>query len=172
MNKIILIIVLLTTLACARGKILNDLNVGIGLEMPYGSFGTNINYMISRNNEVFVRYGTTILAGSAYNIGIRYYYVRRGRFALSYGTNGAIAISNKHISSNGNLETYNIVEETHYGINIELGYGDKRKGWQVDLIYILTSTIYERIDEIEKNEMSASNNLDADKIKLSLGYKF
>ena len=66
------------------------LAVGLGLGIPYGMHGANVEYAVVENGYVSGGIGSTILAGPGYAVGARYYIKGMGsrwpRVGLFYGT--------------------------------------------------------------------------------------
>ena len=148
-------------------------SMGLGLGIPYGMFGGNVDYAVSDKISLTGGIGTSVFAGPAYNLGIKVYLKgvgqkTRPRVSAYYGVNAIIILLDE-------LTDEFLVQETHHGLSIGIGqqwmWGDKRdKGLDVDLILIVTSTYEDRAAEVEdeySTELTESGAL-----KLSIGYRF
>lgn len=149
-------------------------SLGVGLGIPYGILGVNGEFTIGANVTLTGGVGTTILAVTGYNFGIKYYLKEIGntwrpRISAYYGTNGILAVKVLYWS------TREDIEEVHNGLTLGIGqqwmWGDtKSHGLDLDFMYIISSGIYDRIDEL-KSDMG----LDIEKpgrFKLSIGYRY
>ncbi len=132
-----------------------NFSVGIGLGIPYGVIGANINYQI---NDAF---DLTLGAGLGFAAGFRYHPLKdthKFRVTLMYGTN--VVIDSRATSD---LELFG-------GINLGVGYGSISDGWDFDLIYMVASSdAKDRAKELELQGYSLSGDPE-NGIKLSFGY--
>ncbi len=167
----------------------NSGSVGIGLGIPYGYFGTNIElvpiqYKYGELINIVANFGFTKNQLFAFGGGLRFYALGsksavRPRITLMFGTN---AIINQHILVLLNKQNirYNL-DETHYGLTLGTGirflFGkEKRHGFDIDLNFVLYSTINKRIDELskpDKNNIAVMNKDDKPFfLSFSAGYRF
>jgi len=146
--------------------------LGVGIGIPYGVIGANVEYALENNLNLTGGFGTTGLAGSGYNLGVKYYLkdvgnTRRPRISAYYGTNAMIAVT---------VFGGEDINESFSGLT--LGYGQqwmwgesKKHGLDLDLMYLLTTGSFEeRKDEIE--ERYSTTLEDPGKIKISIGYRY
>jgi hypothetical protein len=148
-------------------------SMGLGLGIPYGIFGANIDYAVNETISFSGGIGTSIFAGPAYNFGIKIYlkgvgHKSRPRVSAYYGVNATILVIDE-------LTDEFLVEETHHGLSVGIGqqwmWGDrKNKGLDVDLILLASSTYHDRAVEVE--EEYGTTLTETGNIKLSIGYRF
>lgn len=144
-------------------------SLGVGLGMPYGILGINGEYVIYNNVALTAGVGTTmgIEAGIGYNIGIKYYLkdigkTWRPRISAYYGTNGFIELD---------FSTEEVFNGLTLGIGQQWMWGDrKRHGLDLDILYIVTSGVYDRIDELENEGYEKIE--ESGRVKLSIGYRY
>ncbi|MEE9463981.1 MAG: hypothetical protein V3W14_00220 [Candidatus Neomarinimicrobiota bacterium] len=147
-------------------------SLGVGLGIPYGVIGANIEYALENNINLTAGIGTTVFAGSGYNVGVKYYlkdigYTGRPRISAYYGTNALIAVT---------VFGGEDINETFSGLTLGFGqlwmWGDSKKhGLDLDLMYLLTTGSYdERKEEIEDQYYTTLEDLG--KIKISIGYRY
>lgn len=135
---------------------LPGLSVGVGVGIPYGLIGANINYPVSESFDL------TIGAGLGFSAGIRYWLSNATdglRLTFVYGSNTVIddPITDK-------LETY---DDFNFGV----GYGSRSGGWDFDLIYMIASDDAKtRIEELETQGYRLSSGDAEDQFKISFGY--
>ncbi len=129
---------------------------GIGMGIPYGIIGANMNYQI---NETF---DVTVGAGLGFGAGIRYHpseVNNKLRLMLFYGDN----IGFLHPTTD-EIETFS-------GMNFGIGYGSISDGWDFDLIYALASDeAIDRVNELESQGYRLTSGDTDDAIKISFGY--
>lgn len=134
----------------------SNFSVGIGLGIPYGIIGANINYHL---NDAF---DVTVGAGLGFGAGFRYHPLKNNsklRLTLFYGDNAGFS----HPIT-GDIETFE-------GINFGIGYGSLSDGWDFDLIYLVVSDeAKNRITELETQGFTLSSGDTDDAIKISFGY--
>ncbi len=129
--------------------------VGIGLGVPYGILGFNLEFNVLPVLSVTGGLGTTMFVGIGYNVGLKGYFrkpgpVWRPRVSAYYGINGMYA------------EDFNDPDNEKYS-GLTIGVGQiflwQQHGFDLDLMYVATSNMPEELD-------SGSN------IKISFGYRF
>ena len=123
--------------------------IGLGVGIPYGYFGLNIQHPISSHTDFTFGFGSTF-GGTAANIGARYYPNSTDsglRFTFLYGTNGVVREEDCGILSFLPCGDFS----THEGFSIGLGWGSNHsdEGWDFDILYILTSDAFDRVEELE-----------------------
>jgi len=133
----------------------DDVSFGIGLGIPYGVFGANVNYAASENVDL------TAGGGFGFGAGLRYRPFGREdgiRVTAFYGTNSMLANPTTN-------ET-----EKFSGMNIGVGYGPFSNGWDVDVMYIMIpASMKDRIKELESQGYVVSGDRD-NQIGFSFGY--
>ena len=151
-------------------------SIGIGLGINYGGIlGINGEFNIGSN--VSLTGGVGLLGqgeepiGEGYNLGLRYYLkdignTWRPRISACYGAIGSIEVWVIYGED---------IEEIHNGFVLSIGqqwmWGEKKRhGLDLDIMFIVTSSIYDRINEI-KDELGLELESPG-RIKLSLGYRF
>jgi len=143
----------------------NNGSIGVGLGIQYGILGINGEYEIQGLFGFTAGIGSSIISGLAYNLGAKLYllnatYTWRPRLSIYYGVNGAV--------------TYGSNNETCTGVSIGAGFkvmlGDaKTHGFDFDIIYLASSTVYDRIKELEKDGWTFNS---PGEIKISFGYRY
>lgn len=138
---------------------------GVGLGVPYGVLGANVDVNVLPNLNVSAGVGTTVIAGIGYNAGFKYFISPsenkfRPRVSAYYGINGAAEL--KGGPSNG--------KKTYRGLSIGGGFqwmwGDRTSGLDCDIIYLATSGL-----DIDKLKDQGYSVTDPGKIKISIGYR-
>lgn len=128
---------------------------GVGFGIPYGTLGINVEFNLVPYLSVTGGLGTTIFSGLGYSIGLKGYFrkpgkVWRPRASIYYGINGLYAEDINHPDN-----------KKYTGITAGLGqlFLWKKHGFDLDLIYLITSKLWE--------EHSGGG-----RIKLSIGYRY
>ncbi len=164
--------VITTGSLCCSATFAKNFDIGLGLGIPYGVFGVNAEYYPIDNLSISAGLGTTLLAGAGYDVGVQYYLGNKRdgwipRISAHYGTNGVLKTSSDEES-----ESFN-------GLSIGIGLKNVRGNsrWAIDLFYVVTSDIFDRIDELEAQGYEVSSygleNLESlEKFRLSVGYSF
>ena len=129
-------------------------NAGVGFGVPYGILGFNLELNVLPYLSVTGGLGSTIFAGTGYNVGIKAYLrkpgpVWRPRASAYYGINGIL-----------------VEDDFEYGekfSGITLGIGQlwlwQQHGLDFDLMYLVTSELFDYDDSVGK-------------IKISIGYRY
>ncbi len=134
----------------------DDLSFGLGLGVPYGLFGVNMNYKL---NDTF---DATAGIGVGYGAGVRYHPIstnEKVRLTAFYGTNMLLKKS-----TSSTVERFN-------GINIGIGYGALSDGWDVDLIYVFISQeAKDRVAELKSQGYIVEGGEPENQFTLSVGY--
>jgi hypothetical protein len=148
-------------------------SMGLGLGIPYGTLGANVDYAINDYISLTGGIGTSVFAGPAYNVGIKLYLKgvgqkARPRVSAYYGVNAVIVVLDE-------MTDEFLVQETHHGLSVGIGqqwmWGDRRnKGLDVDLMLIVTSTYKDRAPEVE--DEYGTELTEFGDIKISIGYRF
>lgn len=140
---------------------------GLGLGVPYGVLGMNLDYNIAPNLNLSGGLGTTLFAGIGYNFGLKYFFAPiektfRTRVSAYYGVNSMILKQYGYKDDEG---------ESYTGLSLGIGgewrWGEtKSKGLDFDIIFIATSGI--DYDELRDEGFSFE---EAGKVKISIGYR-
>ena len=128
---------------------------GIGFGLPYGLLGINLEFLVIPYLSVTGGLGTTLFAGLGYNVGIKGYFRKPGpiwrpRASIYYGINGIYAVDFNHPDN-----------KKYSGLTVGLGqiFLWEKHGFDLDLIYIVTSKLWDEHDG-------------GGKIKISIGYRY
>ena len=156
MKKVILSILLLGLISNAYSEeVVDDVSFGIGLGIPYGVFGANVNYAASEYVDL------TAGGGFGFGAGLRFRpfgHDEGFRITTFYGTNSML-------SNPTTNET-----EKFSGMNIGLGYGPFSNGWDVDVMYVIVpDSMKDRIKELESQGYTVTGDR-GNKIGFSFGY--
>jgi len=159
----ILLVLLLTSVVYSQSApevTLKKNSFGVGLGIPYGVLGANVDLNIAPNLNFSAGLGTTVVAGLGYCAGIKFFFAPlkktfRPRIGVFYGTNTAI----EYIGSSEDNKSF-------AGLNIGLGaqwmWGRaKVNGMDFDIIYIATTGLDPEEEGVE----------DPGKIKISVGFR-
>ena len=127
-----------------------DTAAGPGIGIPYGILGINLNHKATDNIDLSLGLGTTILDGSAYSVGAKYYFEKEEsgvRLSAYYGTNAVIEANADCTGLCFGFADY----EKFEGLTVGIGWGRRpgKSGWDVDVMYVVTTGADERIDELE-----------------------
>lgn len=172
----IAIMLLLGTLAFAQDDWFGDSStpgrsgsLGLGFGLPYGGLGFNADVY------VFDPVALTVGIGSfgytaGYEVGAKYFYgspqkTWRPQAVLLYGINGII-IAERDPEPD--------IREAFMGFSIGVGsqfmFGkEKRHGFDFDVLYVLSSGMFKRRDELEEQGYQFE---EISRFKLSLGYRY
>jgi hypothetical protein len=153
----------------------NDVNIfkknsfGLGLGIPYGALGVNIDINAGSNLNLSLGIGTTIFAGIGYNVGFKYFFTPiertfRPRVSAYYGINAIVLKEYIGIDKEDEGESYT-------GLSIGAGaqwmWGKtKSNGLDFDIIYIAT-TGYD-VDKLKEEGFDVE---EYGKVKISIGYR-
>jgi hypothetical protein len=140
-------------------KYFPKINYDAGIGINYGGlYGLSLSTNITNNIELYASLGDTTVAGTSYSIGARYYMNNNIRYTISHGINNIIKFTDPTLKT-----------EKYTGTNIGIGYANSSGGWSADLMYVLTSNIDNRLDELRK----AGNQINEEtKFRLNIGYRF
>jgi len=143
-------------------------SVGLGLGIPYGGVGVNLNVNLVSNLYFTAGVGTTVLASAAYCVGVKYFFTPaprsfRPRASAYYGIT---TIVEKQYPQ-GKTE-----DDTYAGIVLGRGsqwmWGQSRSnGFDFDLLYIAQSNF-------DPDELRAEGFIPAREpgdFKISIGYR-
>jgi hypothetical protein len=140
---------------------------GLGLGIPYGVLGCNVDREIAPNLHLTGGIGTTILAGVGYNAGLKYYLVPPGqsfrpRVSAYYGINSMVYVEGPW----GYEES-----ESYTGLTLGVGaqwmWGKTQSnGIDFDIMYIATSSW--DLDELERYGIEVE---EPGNIKISIGWR-
>jgi hypothetical protein len=151
-----------------------SVDIGVGLGIPYGVLGGNVEVFVIDNLSLHASLGTTVIAGAGYGAGVQYYFGKEGSWSpnisLHYGTYGVIGASDDDKSSKNDIE-----DEQFEGLVIG---GGVRKMWgqhglSIGGHYALDSDLEDRQDELEDEGYEFEDSgFGASKFKISVGYAF
>ncbi len=136
-------------------------SVGLGLGMAYSFVGINLELPISQRIYFSGGFGSSVLAGLGYNLGMKYYirnigFTWRPRFSLHFGT-----VSAQRTESPDEV-TNKIYQGTVIGIGQQWMFGDKKNiGLDFDIFYIVSR---------EKNKDEFLNDIETP-IIISIGFR-
>lgn len=163
---ITLIVLSLSTSMAVSQESSKQHSFGIGLGIPYGILGANVDYRIASNLCVSAGIGTTVIAGIGYSAGLKFYFVSpenklRPRISAFYGVNSAVE---KKGGSDPGKESFSGLS---IGAGIQWMWGVSRSnGLDFDLFYLATSGL--DIDKIRDQGYSVS---DPGNVTFSVGYR-
>jgi len=92
------------------------------------------------------------------------------RVTAVYGINGSLIVD----QTNEAGQPLGTIEETHQGISLGIGqqwaYGaNRRHSWDLDLIVIASSTLFDRIDELSNEYLEIDEPV---RVNISFGYRY
>jgi hypothetical protein len=162
----------------AQGQEPIDLGVGVGI--PYGVLGANIEFYPTNNLSLSAGLGTTILGDTGYDLSLHYYFGREGdwtpRLSVHYGTNGVLETSYRRDHDDEYFYRWRDDEyETFEGISV--GAGVKKlwgkHGIAFDVFYIASSDLFDRVDELEAKGFKVEHEgFGSERVTFALGYIF
>ncbi|WP_221796904.1 hypothetical protein [Oceanobacter mangrovi] len=149
-----------------------NLAIGIGAGIPYGGItGANISYQVADHVDALGALGLS-LDGLAWEVGGRAYLSaaqekhKDWRLTAVYGTNAVIETK---VCSWWDCESE---YESFNGLTLGVGWGTRAgyRGWNFDLLYIVTTGADDRADELrdEGYEVDKQSN----GLALSFGYQW
>jgi len=152
-----------------------DIKFEMGLGVPYGMFGGNASVSLFDNTEVFAGLGVAlgavdtgykkeIATGLGYSAGGRFYVNDNIRLTAGYGVIGGVVTGT---ASNLNLEE---VVDAFAGIGYKSG--SKNQGFSFDVLYLSSSNIEDKAEELGAKGYKVSGKEDISNIKIALGYRF
>ncbi|MCK4427073.1 MAG: hypothetical protein KAW16_01165 [candidate division Zixibacteria bacterium] len=142
---------------------------GVGLGIPYGVLGANVDVNIASNFNLSAGVGTTVFAGIGYNIGLKYFFTPvertfRPRVSGYYGVNSVVVKEYIGIAKEDEGETYTGLS---LGVGGQWMWGNtKSNGLDFDIIYIATSGL--DVDELRDEGFDVE---EPGKVKISIGYR-
>jgi len=127
---------------------------GIGIGVPYGIIGGNIDLNIISNINGSFGLGTTYFSGASYNVGLKLFFtnalqVFRPRAFIFYGINSV----DKYERTDDN----NSYSGLSFGLGSQFLWHKTKWGFDFDVVYIATST---------KGKIDPKNS-----IKISVGFR-
>ena len=158
-STIIILVLLSSSAVLAQEKPVSIPKVGsttsgVGLGVPYGVLGVNTDLSVSPNVSLTLGLGTSVVAGTAYNFGLKCYLTPpdqtfRPRISAYYGVNAIRA------SSFGEGKSYRGIS---LGAGAQWMWGQSKKhGLDFDVMYLATS--------------AQGAPTDGSKVKISIGYR-
>jgi hypothetical protein len=146
---------------------------GFGVGLTYGTIGFNGEIFITDHIGLMAGYGTAIYA-PVWNVGTRLYLrssqcTWRPRITALWGINSLLLRDNEYDEPDSEYKV-----EKFEGLTLGFGqqwmWGEsKRHGMDLDLMYIATSAIYDRVEELNAEGDNIQNS---GRVKINLGYKF
>ncbi len=137
-----------------------NFEIGAGVNYGGGIIGGTVSREVTPNLELFAAVGAFVDVG--YTVGGRYYVDENIRLTLNYGTNSYLEVT--ELDGTNDYENF-------AGVNFGIGWiNSKQGGFNIDLMYISTDNLDDRVDELEKQGYQVDE--DSGKVKLSLGYRF
>lgn len=143
-------------------------SIGIGYGIPYGGLGVNGDVFFGDNLALTVGIGSFGYT-AGYELGAKYFYgspakTWRPLAVVLYGINGVLMLEG---------ETQDI-REAFSGISAGLGsqflFGkNKHHGFDLGVLYILTSGVFKRMEELEDDGYSFA---DTNRFSCYLGYRY
>ena len=163
MKKLLYLLLLISLSPSAS----SETSIGTGLGIPYGMLGIGLSHTASEKVDLTVGLGTTVVDGSAYSIGGRYYPKDSDsglRFSALYGTNAIIVRDD--ICPSCVFSEYEAFEGLTFGV----GWGPRasQTGWNIDLMIIATSKAYARDEELRSQGFQSY--ADGTRVALAAGY--
>jgi hypothetical protein len=141
---------------------------GVGLGIPYGIMGVNLDYNVLPYVDLSLGLGTNLIDDMAYNVGVKIYLAPpetcfRPRLSCYYGVNTIVT-----------RENYwgDITDSTNYngislGIGANVSWGTSRRhGLDFDLIYLASTEA-----DIDQLKVDGYDTSGWDDIKISVGYR-
>lgn len=162
------ILLLLATALAAQGGMFAPAGrkacLGLGWGIPYGGLGGSADILFLDNVALTAGFGANQYT-AGYALGLKYLHGKpdrtwRPQALLVYGINGVVA-KDETLGMNAN--------EAYSGLTAGLGsqfmFGKhKRHGFDVDLIYVISSGVFKRCDELGLKDPS--------RFTYSLGYRY
>jgi hypothetical protein len=137
--------------------------IGVGVGIPYGVIGVNIDINVAPNLNLTGGIGSAIV-GLGYNFGAKYFFSDvshsfRPRVLAVYGTNSMLQVTN--------ASSYN---KAYTGLSLGAGVQsmwNETSGVDIDLMFIATTGL--DVNDLKKIGITADEPA---KIKISIGYRY
>jgi len=142
---------------------------GVGLGIPYGVVGVNVDFKIEDHVNLSAGIGSTVFAGVGYSLGMKYFITSpestvRPRLSAFYGTNYVFVKEYYGTDRDDEGETYNGLT---IGVGLLFMMGEsKSNGFDIDLMYIATTSFDAEEKRSEGFVFDESND-----VKFSIGYR-
>jgi hypothetical protein len=148
-----------------EAPIVNQNTIGVGLGIPYGILGFNVDVNIAPNVNFTGGIGTAVV-GVGYNLGFKYFFADaskslRPRVLAVYGTNSILQVTNA-----------SSFDKAYTGLSLGGGvqymWGESQtSGVDFDIIYIATSGL--DVNDLKNQGIIVE---EPSKIKISIGYRY
>lgn len=171
------LIALSSTGVAADNTTQEDFSLGFGLGIPYGGLlGVNAAHSLTDQLELSGAVGLG-LGDMGWSVGGRYFFTPSSsgdsgfRASMLYGTNAYLEVM--ECSSHYYSSTCESEFSSYEGLNLGLGWGHRagESGWNVDLMFIVTSDVYDEVDRLE-DEGAELEGESTSRVKLSFGYQW
>jgi hypothetical protein len=129
-NLFAVIIMMYGTATAADNCRIKESTIGIGMGLPYGTVGCNLDIKVAPGLKLSGGYGTTIKAGFGYIVGLKYFLTTpdqafRPRLSAYYGTNQMVEYKKYHGLS------FSVGAQYMWGQN-------KNRGFDLDIVFMAT----------------------------------
>jgi len=142
---------------------------GLGLGIPYGVEGLNLDVNVASNLNLSGGLGTTRFAGIGYNFGLKYFFTPidrtfRPRVSVYYGVSSVLSKQYFGIDKEDEGDSYTGLS---LGIGAQWMWGEtKSKGFDFDIIYLATSSF-----DIDKLHDEGFDVEEPGKVQISIGFR-
>lgn len=143
---------------------------GLGLGIPYGIEGLNLDVNVAPNLNLSGGLGTTRVAGIGYNFGFKYFFTPidmtfRPRVSAYYGVHSVLVTHYIGIDKEDEGDRYTGLS---LGIGVQWMWGKfKLGGLDFDIMYLATSNF-----DIDKLNAEGFDVGEKDKIEISIGFRY
>ncbi|GAA6144976.1 hypothetical protein [Thalassolituus maritimus] len=145
-------------------------SIGLGLGVPYGFLGGNLAFKLNESVDLSLGLGGGI--DTAFSFGGRMYpkETSKLRFSLLYGTNAYL--EKGECSGSSYYSECELTYEGFNGLNLGVGAGPRagERGWNIDLLLILTSDAFDEADRLEEEGEDVES--DGGRVLFSFGYQW
>lgn len=150
-------------------------SIGLGAGMPYGGIGINLDYNLDRIT-LSAGIGSIVVYDDSpgYAFGIRYNLREMNntwipRLSIFYGTNSVLKI--EYYDWYSHYTNYELYTGLNIGFGQQWKWGKTKKhGMDLDLMYIVTSDVFEDCDDLEDVGFYVERR--PSRIVMSIGYRY